>query len=77
MPVMVELMTYRGGHHSTSDDATRYRQPEEIMHWARVDNPIIRFQKLLFNLEYLTKEEVSFILFLTSGYFRLLKLELF
>jgi len=57
MPVMVELMTYRGGHHSTSDDATRYRQPEEIMHWARVDNPIIRFQKLLFNLEYLTKEE--------------------
>jgi len=56
-PVMVELMTYRGGHHSTSDDATRYRTPEEVMHWARVDNPIIRLQKLLFNLKYLSKAE--------------------
>jgi len=24
-PVMIELMTYRRGHHSTSDDSTRYR----------------------------------------------------
>jgi len=27
-PVIVELMTYRRGHHSTSDDATRYRGTE-------------------------------------------------
>ena len=24
-PILVEAMTYRGGHHSTSDDASRYR----------------------------------------------------
>merc|ERR1719323_977420 len=27
-PVILELMTYRRGHHSTSDDATRYRGHE-------------------------------------------------
>jgi 2-oxoisovalerate dehydrogenase E1 component alpha subunit len=25
VPVLIEAMTYRGGHHSTSDDASRYR----------------------------------------------------
>jgi len=29
-PVIVECMTYRVGHHSTSDDSTRYRSVEEI-----------------------------------------------
>jgi len=57
IPVMVELMTYRGGHHSTSDDATRYRPPEEIMHWAQTDNPILRARHLLLKLGYLTEQE--------------------
>lgn len=35
-PVLVELMTYRRGHHSTSDDATRYRGGVEVKTQARV-----------------------------------------
>jgi 2-oxoisovalerate dehydrogenase E1 component alpha subunit len=27
-PVLIEAMTYRLGHHSTSDDSTAYRQVE-------------------------------------------------
>jgi 2-oxoisovalerate dehydrogenase E1 component alpha subunit len=33
-PVVIEAMTYRGGHHSTSDDSTRYRGAEEIQYWS-------------------------------------------
>lgn len=29
-PVLIEAMTYRVSHHSTSDDSTRYRQAEEV-----------------------------------------------
>ena len=46
-PVLVEAMTYRGGHHSTSDDSTRYRSTTEIVHWMENENPIIRFRLLL------------------------------
>ena len=35
-PVLVEAMTYREGHHSTSDDSTRYRDVEEINAWKAV-----------------------------------------
>ena len=28
-PVLVEMMTYRQGHHSTSDDSTKYRPGQE------------------------------------------------
>ena len=46
-PIVVEAMTYRGGHHSTSDDSTRYRGGEEINYWADNHNPITRFRLLL------------------------------
>lgn len=29
-PVLMEAMTYRLGHHSTSDDWSRYRSPDEV-----------------------------------------------
>ena len=29
-PVLIEAMTYRVGHHSTSDDSTVYRHEKEI-----------------------------------------------
>jgi 2-oxoisovalerate dehydrogenase E1 component alpha subunit len=32
-PVLIEAMTYRGGHHSTSDDSSRYRAQSEIDDW--------------------------------------------
>jgi 2-oxoisovalerate dehydrogenase E1 component alpha subunit len=46
-PVVIEAMTYRGGHHSTSDDSTRYRGPEEISYWLENENPITRMRMLL------------------------------
>lgn len=47
-PVVVELMTYRRGHHSTSDDATRYRGGEEAKSMARDGlEPISRMRLLL------------------------------
>ncbi|KAK6050832.1 hypothetical protein COOONC_11663 [Cooperia oncophora] len=37
-PVLIESMTYRLGHHSTSDDSTVYRS------WTDKDHPIKRFK---------------------------------
>ncbi len=47
MPVLVEAMTYRAGHHSTSDDSTRYRSAEELDFWRKKQNPVIRFRQFL------------------------------
>lgn len=33
-PVVLELMTYRRGHHSTSDDANRYRPEGQLQKWG-------------------------------------------
>lgn len=41
-PVLVEAMTYRQGHHSTSDDSTRYREVSEIRAWQESDDPVAR-----------------------------------
>lgn len=35
-PVLIEAMTYRLGHHSTSDDSTAYRSVDEMNSWERV-----------------------------------------
>lgn len=45
-PVMIEAMSYRVGHHSTSDDSTRYRSIEEINQWDS-QGPIPRLKKYL------------------------------
>ena len=34
--VLVEAMTYRVGHHSTSDDSSKYRPAEEVKEWMTV-----------------------------------------
>merc|ERR1711907_228077 len=39
-------MSYRVGHHSTSDDSTRYRSVEEIELW-NAQSPILRLEKYL------------------------------
>lgn len=31
--ILVEAMTYRVGHHSTSDDSSKYRPIEEVQEW--------------------------------------------
>jgi pyruvate dehydrogenase E1 component alpha subunit len=45
-PTLVELVTYRMGPHSSSDDPTRYRPSKEAEEWKRRD-PIERFRKFL------------------------------
>ncbi|XP_041980348.1 2-oxoisovalerate dehydrogenase subunit alpha, mitochondrial isoform X2 [Aricia agestis] len=47
-PVLIEAMSYRVGHHSTSDDSTAYRPLEEIQQWSKDENSI---QKLRLYLE--------------------------
>lgn len=46
-PVLIEAMTYRQGHHSTSDDSTLYRDVDEIKMWTEELNPIDRTKKYL------------------------------
>ncbi|EWM25336.1 2-oxoisovalerate dehydrogenase alpha mitochondrial expressed [Nannochloropsis gaditana] len=43
-PVLVEAITYRVGHHSTSDDSTRYRSLSEIKQWHGQEDPLRRFR---------------------------------
>lgn len=45
--VLVEAMTYRVGHHSTSDDSYAYRPRSEVEDRKRIDNPIARFRLYL------------------------------
>jgi TPP-dependent pyruvate/acetoin dehydrogenase alpha subunit len=42
----LELLTYRLGAHSTSDDPTRYRDPKEVERWLLRD-PLVLAQKAL------------------------------
>jgi 2-oxoisovalerate dehydrogenase E1 component alpha subunit len=46
-PVLIESMTYRGGHHSTSDDSSRYRSASEIQYWKEHNNPLSRARLFL------------------------------
>ena len=46
-PVLVEAMSYRISHHSTSDDSFAYRARVEVEDWKRRDNPITRLRKYL------------------------------
>ncbi|SPO04900.1 related to pyruvate dehydrogenase (lipoamide) alpha chain precursor [Cephalotrichum gorgonifer] len=48
-PVLIEALTYRVSHHSTSDDSFAYRARVEVEDWKRRDNPIIRLRKWMDN----------------------------
>ncbi len=45
-PSLIEAVTYRMEAHTTADDPTRYRTPEELDEWQRRD-PIARFETFL------------------------------
>ena len=42
-PTLIEAVTYRMGGHSSSDDATRYREKKEVEEWKRKD-PVDRLR---------------------------------
>lgn len=48
-PVLLEAMTYRVGHHSTSDDSSAYRSLQEINYWDKEDHPILRLKSFMTN----------------------------
>lgn len=45
-PTLIEAVTYRLGPHTTSDDPTRYRSPDEVNRWLALD-PIPRYRSYL------------------------------
>jgi pyruvate dehydrogenase E1 component alpha subunit len=45
-PMLIEAVTYRMGAHTTSDDATRYRDADEVAEWKAKD-PIDRVERYL------------------------------
>lgn len=46
-PVLIEAMTYRVGHHSTSDDSSAYRDMSEVKQWETDASPIKRVYNYL------------------------------
>ncbi|KAJ2785413.1 hypothetical protein GGI15_001929 [Coemansia interrupta] len=46
-PVLIEAMTYRVSHHSTSDDSSAYRSRKEVEDWTTRDNPVARMRAWL------------------------------
>ena len=45
-PSLIEALTYRVGAHTTADDPTKYRDPDELAYWVARD-PIVRFRRYL------------------------------
>lgn len=45
-PTLIECVTYRMAPHTTSDDPTKYRTPEEVEYWKKRD-PIDRLRKFM------------------------------
>ncbi len=57
-PTLIEAITYRIGPHTTADDATRYRAPEEVERWRRLD-PIERYRRFLLGAGIVGEEFVA------------------
>eukprot|EP00210_Caulerpa_lentillifera_P000595 g576.t1 len=55
-PVLLEAMCYRFGHHSTSDDSSRYRTQDETQSWKRKE-PVARFRSFLYSKNWWTENE--------------------
>jgi pyruvate dehydrogenase E1 component alpha subunit len=57
-PSVVECVTYRMGHHTTADDATRYRTNEEVESWKAKD-PIDRMRNFMLKEGHLSEADVE------------------
>ncbi len=57
-PTLIECVTYRMGHHTTADDATKYRPKEELDLWAKKD-PVSRLEKFLLAEKILKGKDVG------------------
>ncbi|MGW2522533.1 pyruvate dehydrogenase (acetyl-transferring) E1 component subunit alpha [Streptomyces sp. NPDC001617] len=57
-PVLVEAHTYRMDAHTNADDATRYREDDEVEQWRAAD-PVDRLEAYLRSRDALTDEDVA------------------
>ncbi|WP_329333754.1 pyruvate dehydrogenase (acetyl-transferring) E1 component subunit alpha [Streptomyces sp. NBC_00663] len=57
-PVLVEAHTYRMDAHTNADDATRYREDDEVEQWRGAD-PVDRLEAFLRSRNALTDEDVA------------------
>ncbi|MFJ9909270.1 pyruvate dehydrogenase (acetyl-transferring) E1 component subunit alpha [Streptomyces sp. NPDC101152] len=57
-PVLVEAHTYRMDAHTNADDATRYRQDDEVEEWRAAD-PVERLEVYLRSRDALSDEDVA------------------
>lgn len=57
-PTLIELVTFRMGAHSTSDDPSRYCPPEQLKEWAAKD-PVKRFEAYLLKNKVYTQTEMD------------------
>ena len=46
-PILLEFMSYRVSHHSTSDDSFAYRKRDEVESWKTSDSPLTRLREWL------------------------------
>lgn len=56
-PVLIELMTYRIGHHSTSDDSGSYRPTSSVEEWSKVSSEALEGRILFQNGRPVTRAE--------------------
>ena len=56
-PVMIEAMTYRMSHHSTSDDSSRYRDASEVVRWKEEFDPIVRLRNFMVRQGYVDGDD--------------------
>jgi 2-oxoisovalerate dehydrogenase E1 component alpha subunit len=57
-PTLIEALTYRMGHHTTSDDATRYRDEAEVEAW-RAKDPIERLRRWMLSSGHVDRAAVD------------------
>nr|XP_033810856.1 2-oxoisovalerate dehydrogenase subunit alpha, mitochondrial [Geotrypetes seraphini] len=56
-PFLIEAMTYRIGHHSTSDDSSAYRSVDEVNYWDKQDHPISRLRHYMLSKHWWDEEQ--------------------
>lgn len=56
-PVLIEAMTYRIGHHSTSDDSTAYRSVDEVRTFDEQGHPVTRLRHYIMDRGYWTDDQ--------------------
>lgn len=58
-PVLIEAITYRQGHHSTSDDSSQYRDVEEVVKCRDEFDPLLRLNLFLQKYGWLEENEAN------------------